>query len=56
MTINVNSVVVGDIFIGDNVTIGAGTVLLKSVPPNCIVVGNPAFILYEKGKRVDRKL
>ena len=56
VTINVNSVVVGNIVIGDNVTIGAGTVLMKSVPSNCVVVGNPAFILYENGQRVDKKL
>jgi len=39
---NVNSVILGDITIGDNVVIGAGSVVIKSVPDNTIVVGNPA--------------
>lgn len=40
-----NAVVFGGIDIGDNVTIGAGTVLFSSVPDNCTVVGNPARII-----------
>lgn len=56
ITINVNVVVLGDIVIGDNVTIGAGTVLLKSVPDNCVVVGNPAYILRKNGALVNEKL
>lgn len=56
VTVNVNSVVLGDIVIGNNVTIGAGTVLMKSVPDNCVVVGNPAYILKKDGIRVNEKL
>ncbi len=39
------AIVVGDIIIGNNVTIAAGTVLTKSVPDNCLAVGNPARII-----------
>ena len=56
VSINANCVVVGGISIGDNVTIGAGTVLMKDVPSDCVVVGNPAYILYQNGVRVNRKL
>ena len=56
VTVNVNSIVLGGISIGDNVTIGAGTVLMKNVPDNCVVVGNPAYILKRNGVRVDEKL
>ncbi len=56
VSINANSVVVGGITIGDNVTIGAGTVLMKDVPSNCVVIGNPAYILYQNGVRVNKKL
>lgn len=56
VTINVNAVVLGDIIIGDNVTVGAGTVLMKSVPDNCVVVGNPAYILRRDGVLVNEKL
>lgn len=35
--------------IGDNSIIGAGSVVTKDVPPNCIVAGNPAKILRKLG-------
>lgn len=56
VSINVNSVVVGDIVIGNNVVIGAGSVVMKSVPDNCVVVGNPARILKRNGILVNEKL
>jgi maltose O-acetyltransferase len=31
--------------IGDNVTIGAGSVVTKNIPANSITAGNPARIL-----------
>lgn len=37
--------IIGPIEIGDNVIIGAGAVVTKSVPPNSVVVGNPARVL-----------
>ena len=45
------SIVFGPITVGNNVTIGAGTVLYKSVPDNCIVVGNPARIIKKDGEK-----
>ena len=51
--INVNSVVFGKIVVGNNVIIGAGTVLNKSVPDNAVVIGNPARIVKLDGKRVN---
>jgi putative colanic acid biosynthesis acetyltransferase WcaB len=43
--IGANVCIIGDITVGDNVIIGAGSVVTKDVPANCIVVGNPARIL-----------
>ncbi|MDE7347754.1 MAG: serine acetyltransferase [Muribaculaceae bacterium] len=43
-----NSLVLGGITIGDNAVIGAASVVLKSVPANCTVVGNPARIVKPK--------
>lgn len=40
-----NVCVIGDIEIGDNVTIGAGAVVTKSIPDNAIVAGIPAKII-----------
>ncbi len=35
----------GDVSVGNNVTIAAGTVLTKSVPDGCLVAGNPGRIV-----------
>lgn len=51
-----NAVVFGGITVGNNVKIGAGTVLNKSVPDNCTVVGNPARIIKRDGVPVDEML
>lgn len=40
--IRVNSVIVCNVIIGDNVIIGAGSVVIKDIPNNCVVAGNPA--------------
>ena len=39
------SIVCGNITIGNNVIIGAGTIVTNSVPSNCIVKGNPGKII-----------
>ncbi|MBM7865914.1 serine O-acetyltransferase [Heliobacterium gestii] len=49
--------VLGSITIGDDVKIGAGSVVLKPVPPNCTVVGVPGRIVVRDGVNVrDRQL
>ncbi len=45
VNIGANSIILGDIEIGDQVVIGAGTVVTKSLPSNVTVVGNPAQII-----------
>lgn len=40
--IGCNVVIIGEITIGDNVIIGAGSVVTKSIPSNVVVAGNPA--------------
>jgi len=44
--------VLGAITIGDNSLIGAGSVVLREVPPNSTVVGVPARLVREEGRRV----
>jgi serine O-acetyltransferase len=51
-----NAVITGDIRIGNDCVIGPGAVVYKSIPNNCVVVGNPAYILKENGVIVNRKL
>lgn len=43
--IGTGSTILGPVKIGNNVTIAAGTVVVKDVPDNCIVAGNPAKII-----------
>ena len=45
VSIGCNVCVIGGIRIGNNVTIGAGSVVVKDVPDNCVVAGNPARII-----------
>ena len=40
--VGANSVIIGDIKIGKNSKIGAGSIVVKDVEPNSIVVGNQA--------------
>lgn len=47
--IGTGAIVIGGIHIGNNVKIGAGTLVNKDVPDNCTVVGNPMRIIYKKG-------
>jgi putative colanic acid biosynthesis acetyltransferase WcaB len=43
--IGCNVVIIGALTIGDNAVIGAGSVVVKDVPPNAVVAGNPAKVL-----------
>lgn len=45
MSLGANVNIIGDIKIGDNVIIGAGSVVVRDVPDNCVVAGNPAKII-----------
>ena len=45
VTVGCHACIIGGIRIGDNVTIGAGSVVVKDVPDNCVVAGNPARII-----------
>ena len=44
--------ILGNIRIGDNCRIGAGSVVLRDVPPDSTVVGVPGHIIFRNGKRV----
>ena len=41
--------VLGNIKIGNHVTVGANAVVVKDVPDNCVVVGIPAYIIEKEG-------
>ncbi|MBR2631593.1 MAG: serine acetyltransferase [Bacteroidaceae bacterium] len=48
--------VLGGITIGNNVSIGANCVIVKDIPDNATVIGNPAIIVKLNGKKVSIKL
>ena len=56
-----NVTVAGKIRIGNNVTIGAGAVVLRDIPDNCLAAGVPARVIKRRNpetgewERVDKK-
>jgi serine O-acetyltransferase len=41
--------ILGPVIVGDNVKVGAGSVVVKDIPPNSTVVGIPAKIVHREG-------
>ncbi len=52
VVVGVGASILGSIAVGDNALVGAGSVVLRPVPPNATVVGVPARVVREQGKRV----
>ncbi|MBA9028893.1 serine O-acetyltransferase [Peribacillus huizhouensis] len=48
--------VLGSIEVGENSKIGAGSVVLKEVPPNSTVVGIPGKVVIQDGVRINKDL
>ena len=46
--------IIGSFKIGENSKIGAGSVVIEEVPPNCTVVGVPGRIVKRDNERVPR--
>ncbi|MFB3916503.1 MAG: serine O-acetyltransferase [Terriglobales bacterium] len=44
--------ILGNITIGENCRVGAGSVVLRDVPSNSTIVGVPGHIVFQNGKRV----
>jgi acetyltransferase-like isoleucine patch superfamily enzyme len=51
--IGARSIIMPGVKIGDNCVVAAASVVMKDVPPNCLVAGNPARVI-EKGIRTGR--
>lgn len=54
-----NAIILKGVHVGNNVIIGAGSVVNKDIPDDCVVVGNPAKIVYSieeyRDKRRDKQ-
>lgn len=49
-SIGSGAVILSNLTVGEGALVGAGSVVTKSVPPNCIVAGNPARVLRKLSK------
>ncbi len=47
VTIGTGSTILCGVVIGENAIVGAGSVVVRDVPPNTVVVGNPARVIRE---------
>lgn len=56
VVIGAGAKVLGNITIGDNSYVGANAVVIKHVPANATVVGIPARITRQEGRRLDMEL
>ena len=45
VSIGANVCIIGDVKVGDNCIIGAGSVIVKDIPPFSVVVGNPGRVV-----------
>lgn len=53
VTVGAGAKILGPITIGDHVKVGAGSIVLKDVPDQCTVVGNPGRIVKGPAHRPD---
>ncbi len=56
IVVGVGAKVLGDIVIGDNVKIGANSVVLESVPMDATVVGVPGRVVKQGGRRLSETM
>ncbi|HZX60122.1 MAG: serine O-acetyltransferase [candidate division NC10 bacterium] len=52
VVIGAGAKILGPFTVGDNSKIGSGSVVVKEVPPNSVVVGVPGRVIYRDGKKV----
>ena len=52
MVVGDGAKILGNITVGKNCRIGAGSVVLRNVPADSTVVGVPGHIIFREGKRV----
>ena len=45
VSLGANVTIIGGVHIGDNVFVGAGSVVVKDIPSNCVAAGNPAKVI-----------
>lgn len=48
VSLGANVTIIGPVHVGNNVIVGAGSVVVKDVPDDCVIAGNPAKIIKTK--------
>ena len=56
VVIGAGAKILGPFKVGDNSRIGSGSVVVKEVPPNSLVVGVPGQVTYRDGQRVPQAI
>ncbi|MBV8151709.1 MAG: serine O-acetyltransferase [Candidatus Eremiobacteraeota bacterium] len=56
VTVGIGAAVLGDVVVGKRARVGAGSVVVKDVPPNSTVVGIPGRVVMQDGKPVVERL
>ncbi len=56
VVIGAGAKILGPFKVGDNSRIGSGSVVVKEVPPNSLVVGVPGQVTFRDGKRVPQAI
>lgn len=56
VTIGAGAKVLGPITIGDHSKVGAGSIVIRDVPPQCTVVGNPGRIVRKASRPVQEEI
>lgn len=52
VVVGAGAAILGAITVGEGSRVGGGSVVVKDVPPNSVVVGVPGRVIYRDGKRV----
>jgi serine O-acetyltransferase len=50
--VGAGAAILGGITLGEGTRVGAGSVVVRDVPPNSVVVGVPGKVIYRDGQRV----
>ena len=53
VVVGAGAIILGAIVVGANAKVAAGAVVVKSVPPNSVVVGVPGRVTHVEGKRIE---
>ncbi|MBI2466247.1 MAG: serine O-acetyltransferase [Candidatus Rokubacteria bacterium] len=53
VVVGAGGAILGAITVGEGARVGGGSVVVRDVPPNSVVVGVPGKVIYRDGKRVE---